>query len=647
MYQGNIFITSREVGYVTVEGFEEDIEIEPRFLNTALHGDLVEILIHPKESNQRLRGEVVSIIERAKTEFVGTLEKSNGFFFLLPDDRRMYRDIFISQDSAKKGKDGEKALVEIIGWKDKKKNPEGKVLKVFGKKGEHGVEMHSIIYEKGFQTDFPTEVESEAQDIAKNYKKEKWLEKELKKRKDFRETPTFTIDPETAKDFDDALSIKEVGKETFEIGIHIADVSFFVREKSALDREASKRATSVYLVDRTIPMLPEILSNDLCSLNPDEEKLAFSAVFKMNLKGEVLERWFGRTVIKSQKRFSYQDAQKILDEKKGQYLSELEALNKIAHKLKEEKFKNGAIDFESDEVGFKLDKSNNIVDIYRKERLDTHKLIEEFMLLANREVAKFFHRAGKKSGAKEEKKDKKVGHSGIYRVHDLPDKEKISELGTFLKALGYEVNWDSGKITAKEMNTLLEKVVGKSHESLVKTAAIRSMSKAVYSTQNIGHFGLSFDFYTHFTSPIRRYPDLIVHRILQKYLNGQKIGAQEFSKFQVIAQESTAKEISASEAERESIKFKQVEYMQNHIGETFEAIISGVTEWGIYVEEVKTKSDGMVRLSSIEEDFYSLDKKNYAMVGEKKGKRYTLGDKVKVRLENADLDSRTLDFVFV
>ena len=630
-------MNSKGVGFVTTDLFDEDVEIQTASLNTALNKDEVEILIHPGLSRQKRHlGEVLKIIKRAKDSFVGILEKENDEFFLVPDDKKVYVDILIPKERAKGAQGGEKVLAKLIKWDDPKKSPEGEVVKILGNKGEHNVEMESIILEKGFEIEFPYEVEKEAEANAKN---EKDISEEIKKRRDFRDTLTFTIDPVDAKDFDDAISLKEIGGGKYEIGVHIADVSHYVREGTSMNTEARKRGFSVYLVDRTIPMLPEILSNDICSLNPMEEKLSFSAVFVMDKNGSILERWFGKTIIKSDKRFSYEEAQAVLDAKLGECYEPLNTLNVIAKKLRDDKFKKGAIDFEQDEVKFELDKDGKPLRIYIKKRLDTHKLVEEFMLLANKEVAEFIFKASK---SRQEKHN-----PFIYRIHDVPDKEKIAQLSVFLKALGYELELKEKGLTAKDLQMLFKMIDGKAEESMIKTAAIRSMAKAVYSTKNIGHFGLAFEYYTHFTSPIRRYADLLVHRLLEKHLQDKTIPKHEWNLYEKMAIETTEKEIAAAEAERNSKKYKQVEYMKEHIGEVFDGVISGVTEWGLYVEETNTKSDGMVSLRNLTDDFYILDEKNYALVGEKTKKRYGLGDKVKVKLLGADLDRRTLDYVFV
>ncbi|HZS42997.1 MAG TPA: ribonuclease R [Candidatus Paceibacterota bacterium] len=647
--QGTISINSRGVGYVAnpADPKAEDLEIENAFLNTALNGDLVVAVPHPKKKGRRLQGEVVEILQRAKTQFVGVLEAVGSNFFLVPDDRKMYIDIFISKERALNAKAGEKVLTEIVSWKDRKKSPEGRVLKVLGQKGDHNVEMESIVLEKGFDTTFPESAILEAERIEREEKE--IAAAEISSRRDFRSPRsasgeagsifTCTIDPVDAKDFDDALSFQKLPNGNYEVGVHIADVSYYVRPNSELDKEARKRGFSVYLVDRTIPMLPHALSNDICSLNPQEDKLTFSAVFEITPNAEVKNRWFGRTIIHSDKRFAYEEAQEILNKKSGEYFNELNTLNELSKIFRKKKTTMGAIDFETDEVKFKLDERGKPIEVVKKSRLDTHKLIEEFMLLANREVAHFIYQS-----AREKYQNKDIS---IYRIHDVPDKEKIAELSIFLKALGYELPIHDKKISPKDIQALLNQVEGKAEESLIKTATIRSMAKAIYSTKNIGHFGLAFDYYTHFTSPIRRYPDLLVHRILNDILHGKKISPDQMAYYYKVSEESTRREIAAADAERSSIKYKQVEYMSEHVGEIYDGIISGVTDWGIYVEEVTTKSEGMVRLRDLTDDYYIFDQKNYAIVGEKTKKKYTLGDKVKIKVKAADLEKKTLDYQFV
>jgi ribonuclease R len=581
------------------------------------------------------------------------LKHSTKEFSLLPDDFKFYRPIEIF-NPPKEARDGLKTLVEMNEWTDPSKNPTGKIVEIIGEKGLHETEMRSILIDKGIIYNFPPEVEKEAQDIALKAKTSSVEQfTGLKQRRDFRNITTFTIDPKDAKDFDDALSFEEVDTKTLRIGVHIADVSHFVRPDTVLDREARKRSFSVYLVDRTIPMLPETLSNDLCSLNPNVDRLAFSAVFDIEREsGRVKSRWFGKTIINSNKRFSYEEAQELLDNNPPPFPSltvregvrervipfsfELLELDRIAKIYREENKKNGAIEFETDEVRFELDNSGKPLRVYKKARLDTMKMIEEWMLLANREVARFISEKLEKSGG-----------ASIFRIHDAPDREKIEELAIFVRALGHDLLLRNGEVSAKDLNVMLANLEGHASESLVRTAAVRAMAKAIYSTQNIGHFGLAFEYYTHFTSPIRRYPDLMIHRILEKYLSGGKIGKGEFAEYQKICDEASEKEIAASQAERESIRYKQVEFMQDKIGQEFLGLISGVTEWGIYVEEPETKAEGMIRLKDMGDDHYELDEKNYRIVGVSSKKKYSLGDKVKVKLVRADLDRKNLDFKII
>ncbi|HJL55800.1 MAG: ribonuclease R [Candidatus Pacebacteria bacterium] len=628
---GNITVTRRGVGYVPNEAFEEDIEIPNDYINTALNKDEVEIMLHPKVEGKRLQGEVIKIIERAKTQFVGTVEKQDGLSFLDPDDQRMYMDILLSPEE--KAEDGMKVLVELTHWDNPKKNPEGKILQVLGRKGEHNVEMQSIVLSHGFETGFPEEVEKSAKVIGD--KKEDTFKEEAQKRKDFRGITTMTIDPPDAKDFDDALSIKTLGNGNLEIGIHIADVSHYIKPGDAIDKEAQKRATSIYLVDRTIPMLPEVLSNDVCSLRPEEDRLAYSAVLEMSKEGEVKSHWFGKTIIRSDKRFSYEDAQKTIDAKSGEYYEELKTLDEVAKIIRKERFKKGSVAFEHDEVRFTLDENGKPTGVERKIMYDTNHLIEEYMLLANKEVAQYINKLNKK------------GLLFVYRIHDVPDPEKIQDLKIFVNAIGYDFNPKEGGVTTHDINNLFKQIEGKPVEDLIKISAIRSMSKAVYSTKNIGHFGLAFKYYTHFTSPIRRYPDLMVHRIMKSQLTGDEIPKEELSKYEKLTLTSTEQEIEATQAERDSIRYKQIEYMKEHIGEVFDGKITGVAEFGIFVEDVNTKSEGLVHVSKIGDDFYTLDKKTYSIKGERGGKSFTLGDKVKIKLLDADLDKKTLDFVIV
>lgn len=634
---GPISINMKGVGFFDPnpeeKNRENNIEIQPQFINRALHGDIVEIAITGEKIRDREQGKVVKVIKRAKEEFVGVVEVRDGKTFVVPDDKRLYVDIPLL--AGEKADEGNKVLVKIVNWD----TLESKLVKVIGKKGENNTEMESIVLERGFRVEFPTAVENEAEKIKKEYKN--YFETEIKNRRDMRGVATMTIDPVDAKDFDDAISFVDLGDNKYEIGVHIADVSYFVTPETELDRESEKRGLSVYLVDRTIPMLPEVLSNDLCSLNPAEDKFTFSAVFKMNGEGEVSEEWFGRTVTHSDRRFSYEDAQKVIDgELDGPFQTELRTLKGIAQKLEKKKVASGAMVFETEEVKFELDATGKPIRVYKKSRLETHKLVEEFMLLANRAVAKFIFLS-------QNKDLKKKGSQSVYRIHNKPDPDRIRDLAVFLKAMGFNLKNKDGVVTSKDLNALLAEVKGTPNEELINTATIRSMAKATYSTKNIGHFSLAFAYYTHFTSPIRRYPDVLVHRFLERELKGGKIEQNEYEKFESICLASSELEKKASDAERASIKYKQVEYMTEHVGESFEGTITGVTEWGIYVEEKETKCEGMVKVRDLPDDYYSLDEKNYTLKGEKTGRKFTLGDSVKFKVVSADMERRVLDYQII
>ncbi len=637
--KGIISVSSKGIGFLEVPGSVDDLEIQSEHLNTALHKDEVEAVIIPGMVRGRRQGKVLAVTKRAKESFVGTLVKEGGVLALAADDKRCYPFIKIVPPVPKDAETGMKALVRLLPWTDPEVQPEGQIERVIGRKGEHNAEMASIVLERGIDTDYPIAVEKEAEHIEKTEKP--IPSAEIAKRRDFRNTLTTTIDPVDAKDFDDAISFKKLPDGWCEVGVHIADVSHYVREGTALDAEARKRGFSVYLVDRTIPMLPEVLSNDICSLNPNEDKLVFSAVFEINDKAEIRSRWFGKGVICSAKRFSYEEAQLSLDNPAGLHHEELTTLNRMAKIMREAKWKKGAIDFEQDEVRFELDPiSGKPLRIYKKERLDTHKLVEEYMLLANREVATFMWKAFEKKSQKS---------PFIYRIHDTPDTDRIAELALFVKALGYHLPLTpKGSVTAQDLQALFKQIAGKAEEGMIKTAAVRSMAKAVYTTKNIGHFGLAFEYYTHFTSPIRRYADLLVHRVLFKHLSGEPIGEDEWVRYEKMAMENTDREIAAAEAERASKKYKQIEYMLDHVGEEFDGVISGVTEWGIYLEENDTKAEGMVKLRDLPgNDFYMLDPKTYSVVGESTKRRFTLGDKVRFKIMSADMERKTLDLKLV
>jgi len=609
-------------------------EISTRQINTAMAGDKVEINLFKKNRAGVHEAEVIKVLSRAKNYFVGTIELSSKGIFVIPDDRRIKVQIKIANEKKGALKNDDKVRVKITKWISAPNYSEGEIVNILGKKGDNSTEMNSIAIDKGFDIEFPEKVLEESKKVFEQNRN--ISTEEIAKRKDLRNTLTFTIDPITAKDFDDAISFKKLPNGNFEIGVHIADVSHYVTEKSELDKEAYERGCSVYLPDRTIPMLPFELSDNLCSLSEGDEKLAFSAIFEINSKAKVLSKWFGKSVIKSAKRFSYESAQELLNAKSGKHFEELDTLNKIAKLFRKDKTQKGAIDFEQEEIAFDLDEKGKPIRIYKKKRLDTHKLVEEYMLLANKEVAEYVYKFEKKSGKL---------FPLPYRIHDLPDRDKIAELAIFVKALGHELTiGKTGNITGKDMQALFAQVEGKAEEALIKTAAIRSMAKAIYSTKNIGHFGLAFEYYAHFTSPIRRYPDLLVHRILQKILMRENVAEKNLAFYEKACLHSTDQEIKASEAERDSKKYKQIEYMQDKVGQTFDGIITGVTEWGIYAEDSLTRAEGMIKLSSLGDDFYKLDTKTYSIIADKTKKVYSLGQKVKIKLVSADLDRRQMDY---
>lgn len=633
--QGIISLSSKGIGYVAIPEMKEDPEITFRNLNTAIHGDLVEIILHPKGKG-RQTAEVAKIIERRKLGFAGLLELENNILFLKPDDTKMYTDILIPKENLNDAKVGQKVFVEITSWTDANKAPIGKVVKILGTPGNNETEMHAIAIEKGFDSELPEKVYREAEEIKKNGIKSN----DYEGRRDFRKVLTFTIDPVDAKDFDDAISFQEIDGDSYEVGVHIADVSYYVKAGSALDQEAKGRGTSVYLVDRTIPMLPEILSNDLCSLVPNKDRLTISAVFTIDKNAQVKSEWYGRTVIHSQKRFTYEEAEDVIKKSNLSLHRELSTLNKLAKKLNEERFRKGAISLEQEEVKFVLDKDGVPIKVIKKERGDSNKLIEEFMLLANKKVAEVL--SPKKKNGKEIPTDS----ISLYRIHDLPSKEKMADLAFFLRSLGHKITLQDGIIPTHEINKLLRSLGEKnSTKDTVQRAIIRSMAKAIYSTKNIGHYGLAFDYYTHFTSPIRRYPDVMIHRLLLDYLAKKRIGKDKLLEFEKIARISSDQEKRASDAERSSIKYKQVEYMSKRLGESFTGVISGITEWGIYVEEIETKCEGLVRIRDMGDDFYIFNEKKLELLGQKKKKRYRLGDRVKIKVKNADLERKTIDYI--
>lgn len=645
---GPLSISGKGTGYFSVppkEGevrTDETIEIQKEFLNKAFPGDTVEVRRRPELLWGKVQGEVLTMVSRARMEFVGVVDKHGDMFYLIPDDRRMYTDIVLEKGTLGFAEVGMKVVVKVTSWNEKQPAPVGEIVRVIGKKGEHNTEMQAIVYEKGFQIEFPAGVDEEAEHIKAEEAKPEVIAEQVKVRRDMRDVLTFTIDPADAKDFDDALSIKTIGPDLYEIGVHIADVSHFVRPGTLLDAEGRRRALSVYLVDRTIPMLPEILSNDLCSLNPHEDKYTFSAVFHITRSGEIKDKWFGKTIIHSDHRFSYEEAQEVLDKGEGPHHDDLSIMREIAKIFEKKKFENGAINFETDEVKFVLDEAGKPIKVYRKERKDTHRMIEEYMLLANREVAEYIYKSNEKPNRK--------GAQSVYRIHDAPNKERIEDLATFLKALGFELKVKDGEVTAKDINTLLRQVEGNPNEELIKTATIRSMAKAIYSTKNIGHFGLGFTYYAHFTSPIRRYPDLVVHRLLERELKTGRIEQDEYAYYEKVSMECSDREKQAADAERGSIKYKQVEYMQEHVGEEFEGTITGVTDWGLYIEEKETKCEGMMKtkdLGNLYNDAFDFNPKTYSITGQKTGKKITLGDTIRFKVMAADLEKRLLDYAIV
>jgi ribonuclease R/exosome complex exonuclease DIS3/RRP44 len=648
---GRLDVTSTGNGYFVTDDYEDDIFIPNINLGKGLHNDTVKAYVYKRRSGKKYEADVVEIIERAKIDFVGVLQKNKNFGFVVPDNNKMYVDIFISENKMNGAVDGDKVQAKLIDWPKNSKNPFGNITTVLGKPGDHNTEMHSILLEYDLPFKFEPEVEKEAENLSIEITKE-----EIYKRRDMRKDLTFTIDPKDAKDFDDALSFTKLENGNYEIGIHIADVSHYLEPKSILDDEAYKRATSVYLVDRVVPMLPEMLSNGVCSLRPNEEKLTFSAVFEINEKAQIVKEWFGRTVTYSDQRFAYEEAQSIIDNCKLSDINQpytmpldISIINKeytvtpkiveatlkldvLAKILRKKRMKEGAISFDRVEVKFNLDEEANPVGVFFKESKDANKLIEEFMLLANKKVAEFIGFS----------KGKATNKTFIYRVHDEPNIEKLASLQNMIRKFGYQINTDTKESTSESLNQLLSDVHNKAESNMIETLTIRTMSKAVYTTQNIGHYGLAFDYYSHFTSPIRRYPDVMTHRLLQHYLDGGD--TPKANLYEEKCKHSSIKEELASKAERSSIKYMQVKYMQDHKDEVFEGVITGVTEWGIYVEIKSNKCEGMVRIRDIKSDYYIFDEKQYAIIGQSTKKIYQLGDDVKIQVKKADLERKHLDF---
>lgn len=609
----------------------ENVFVAERNSAHAMNGDRVRIQMLARRKGRGSEGEIVEILERKQTRLVGTLNVQKFFAFLEMDSKILANDIFIPKEKLKNGKTGDKALVEITEWPDRAKNPVGEVIDILGIAGTNNAEMHAILAEFGLPYKYPEAVEAEAEKIPTEI-----TEEEIAKREDFRKVTTFTIDPRDAKDFDDALSIRQLDNGNWEVGVHIADVTHYVTPGGIIDKEGEERATSVYLVDRTIPMLPERLSNGLCSLRPNEEKLCYSAIFELNENADIKNYRIGRTVIESDRRFTYEEAQSIIETGEGDFKEDVLKLDQLAKKLREKRFQNGSIAFEREEVRFEIDENGKPLSVYFKEQKDSNKLIEEFMLLANKTVAEFIGKVPKNKHAK----------TFVYRIHDLPNPEKLQSLSEFIRRFGYKVKTDgSNTAVAKSINQLLDDVHDKPEENLISTIAVRAMAKAVYSTSNIGHYGLAFDYYTHFTSPIRRYPDMMVHRLLTLYMEGGRSVSKQLTEDE--CKHCSEMEQLAANAERASIKYKQVEFMSDKIGRVFKALISGVAEWGIYAEIEENKCEGLIPMRELDDDFYEFDEKNYCIRGRRSKREYRLGDEIEVKVVRANLERKQLDFSIV
>ncbi|MBN1182502.1 MAG: ribonuclease R [Bacteroidales bacterium] len=627
---GKVELAKGGYGFIISDDIKDDVFVAQNNLNHALHGDTVKVYLYAQKRGKHVEGEVVEILARARETFVGIIQISPKFAFLEPDDRFMPYDLFIPLEKLKGAKDGQKAIARIVEWPEKAKNPFGEIVEVLGNPGENDVEMHAILAEFELPYRFEEKVNEASEKLSDVITNE-----EIKKRRDFRGIPTFTIDPADAKDFDDALSIQKLENGHWEVGVHIADVTHYVKSGSMLDEEAFKRATSVYLVDRVVPMLPERISNYICSLRPNEDKLCFSAVFELDDHADIVNEWFGRTIIHSDRRFAYEQAQDVIETGKGDLKDEILQLHDLAQKLRKRRFDGGAVAFERIEVKFEIDEKGRPIDVFQREHKESNQLIEEFMLLANRRVAEFIGNVGKG----------KKGKTFVYRIHDRPNEEKMAGFSKFLMKFGYKIKQGNDQVLSESINNLLKEIQGKPEQNIIETLAIRSMAKAAYSTDNIGHYGLAFKFYTHFTSPIRRYPDMMVHRLLDLYLSdGESASAKNF---EAKCKHSSEMERKAAEAERASIKYKQVEFMQDKVEQEFDGVISGVTEWGIYVELVENMVEGMVAVRDMLDDFYELDEDNYCIIGRRTRKKYQLGDPVKVQLIRADLARRLIDFEII
>tara|TARA_B000000475_G_scaffold34127_1_gene25692 strand:+ start:1927 stop:3861 length:1935 start_codon:yes stop_codon:yes gene_type:complete len=623
--KGTVDHVNKKYAFIEIDEYSEDIKVRSRYLKGAIHGDKVEIKVSHQLSKRNLEGEVIKILERKTNEFIGTIEDSKGFAFFIPKNKKVFVDFFIRKKRSDKFSKRKKYLVKVIDWGNSSKKPEAKVIKCIGNIGENETEINSIIHDFDLPTEFPSDVKEETELL-----NEIISEKEIKKRKDLRPIDSFTIDPDDAKDFDDALSV-EKEKDNISIGIHIADVSHFFNVRTKINEEAEKRATSVYLVDRTIPMLPEKLSNNLCSLKPNVDRLTYSVIIKFDSNLSIVDYWIGRTVIHSKKRFTYDEAQESINNKNGLFHEKLNILNDIAKNIRIKRFKSGSFNFSSNEIKFRLDKEKKPIEVFRKKRKDTHKMVEEYMLLANKLVAEKIISI--------EKKENKP-YPFVYRIHEDPEESKIGELKNYIKQFGYTINTNEGSL-ANSLNGLMKEIKGKPEERSVEKFAIRSMSKAKYSTTQEKHFGLSFRHYTHFTSPIRRFPDVMVHRLLSDYMNESK--PKEKTYYDIMCKHSSKMEINATKAERESIKYKQAEYMSLFIGKKFDAIISGVTEWGIYAEIVETLCEGLIKISSMKDDHYIFDSEKMRITGRNSKKIFRLGQPIRVLVIDTDIEKRTID----
>lgn len=626
--EGKVDMKQTGKAYVISKDVDDDVFIASGNTGHAIHGDIVKVRLFPIRKNHKTEGEIIEIVKRVKSQFVGKIQVTGKFAFLIPDESNMPFDIFIPNESLNNGTNGQKAIARIVDWPDRSKNPFGEIIQVLGSPGDNDVEMNSILASFEFPLQFTKQSLKQAETIPVLISKE-----EINRRRDFRDIWTCTIDPPDAKDFDDALSLSKKENGNWEVGVHIADVSHYVKQGTAIDEEAYDRGTSIYLVDRTIPMLPEKLSNNVCSLRPNEEKLCFSAVFELDQKGKIYNEWYGKTIINSNRRYSYEEVQKMIEGEDGDYKDELMVLNDLASQLREERFKKGSIAFTSQEVKFILDDKGKPIDTYIKEQKEANMLIEDFMLLANKSVAE---KIGKRNGEADSK-------TFVYRIHDEPNPEKLQKFAEFVAKLGYKMNIGSRKQLSKSFNSLFEEISGKGEEVMIESVAIRTMAKAVYSTFNIGHYGLAFPYYTHFTSPIRRYPDLMVHRLLEAYMEGHPSFDKE--EYEEYCTHSSDMERKAAEAERASVKYKQAEYLQDKIGQSFKGLISGVSKWGIYVELDGNKCEGMIAMRNLDDDFYYLDEDSYKVVGQHKGKEYRLGDPIQIKVQSVDLQRKQMDFV--